>query len=538
MSLADLLVFLLLGSIAGYMSLRIELTRTRILLWIVLLFCPSLFVAWTLMTTQPFPNLLLLVVFIICAWLYLGLTHKDRQNPLESLPNLGIKPPLALTADALQDRANNNPPLLTKEEETTLRNCFPLSVFYLQAIAYQPTAIACRGMLRVTDRDSSAKAYKVVAENLRTNFGDRFLPILQEHPIAPEASPDTRYAFLIIPNPASGLVADASTQLQLAETRKQKFETGLAVILAIATAIATLLAGGLLALKIDRLEGLTLPTLPTTLLAGITYSLAIGFQIGAREIARFFVAKHYRLKLSLPYVMPAFGGLGVLGTFTGIRSYIPHRRALFDLAIAPNLVGLGIAIVMLTVGLFLSPAIALQSADSQNLIQTGDLVSTMAGTPNPFSHALIANFLPFEPKNSLLVAVLSRVITGNGAAIANLHPLALAGWTGLLLTAVSLIPIGALDGAHLIHGIFGDRKAILVGKVARLLLLITALVMQPWLRIYALLAFLFDSHRSPTLDNVTELNNWRDLLGLMLIGAAILIIIPVPKVILPLLNLK
>ncbi|CAN1211786.1 site-2 protease family protein [Tumidithrix helvetica PCC 7403] len=537
MSLADLLVFLLLGSIAGYMSLRLEPTRTRILLWIVLLFCPSLFVAWTLTIAQPFPNLLLLVVFIICAWLYLGLTHQDRQNPLENAQNLGIKPSLDLSADALQDRAKNDLPLLTKEEETTFRNCFPLSVFYLQAIAYQPRAIACRGMLRVTDRDSSAKAYKVVAENLKTNFGDRFLPILQEHPIAPEASPDTRYAFLIIPNPALGLAAEVSSQQQTAETRKRKFETGLAVILAIATAIATLLAGGLLALNIDRLEGLTLPTLPTTLLAGISYSLAIGLQIGAREIVRYFVAKHYRLKLSLPYVMPAFGGLGVLGTFTGIRSYIPHRRALFDLAIAPNLVGLGIAIVMLTVGLFLSPPIDLQSFNSQNLIQTGDVVTNLSSN-NPFSHALIANFLPFEPKNSLLVALLSRVMTGSGAAIANLHPLALAGWTGLLLTAVSLIPIGALDGAHLIHGIFGNRKTILVGKVARLLLLITALVMQPWLRIYALLAFLFDSHRSPTLDNVTELNNWRDLLGLMLIGVAILIIIPVPKFILPLLNLK
>jgi membrane-associated protease RseP (regulator of RpoE activity) len=524
MNLADLLVFLLLGSMAGYANLWVKRPlRTKLLLGSILLFCPIVFTLWTLIAAQPIPKLLMLVVFLICAWLYFGLTHQGQQNPLDKSLSIAqhAKIPASFDRNEIIDHAPfGSNPILTKQEETELKTCFPLSVFYLQAIAYQPETVICRGMLRISDRNSSAKAYEIVAENLRKTFGDRFFLCLYEHPIAPEASPDTRYAFAIAPNPAD--ISQASSiarQIDAEEKLKRRFSLILAVVLAIATAFTTLYAGALFATNSDHID-LTF----STLLAGVPYSLAVGFQIAFREIARYVVAKHYQLRLHPTFTFPTFGGLGMLGTFTRISSYVPNRRALFNLAIAPNWVGFGIAVVMLTVGLYLSPVIDSLSINAQSVVSS-----------NANTNLILSQ--PFEFKRSMLVASIAWLM-GGGAAISNLHPLAAAGWTGLLVTAVSLIPIGVLDGGNLIQSIFGDRKATLVGQVSRLFLLSAALLVQPWLRIYALLAFLFDTHKSPTLDNVSELNNWQDVIGLMLIGVSILIMMPVPKFLLLPLNLR
>jgi membrane-associated protease RseP (regulator of RpoE activity) len=208
----------------------------------------------------------------------------------------------------------------------------------------------------------------------------------------------------------------------------------------------------------------------------------------------------------LPYFIPVPFFLGTFGAFIQIRSPIPNRKALFDVGIAGPLAGLVATLPIFLWGLSLSDVIAASENTS------------------------MFNFDSLNPKATVLLAILSKIALGNqltGDTALNLHPVAVAGFLGLVITALNLIPVGQLDGGHVVHAMFGQRTAIAIGQISRLLVLILAFLHQEflWWAIFLLLMPIADE---PALNDVTELDNGRDFLGLLALVILVMIVLPAP----------
>ena len=111
-----------------------------------------------------------------------------------------------------------------------------------------------------------------------------------------------------------------------------------------------------------------------------------------------------------------------------------------------------------------------------------------------------------------------------------LHPVAVAGCLGLVITALNLMPVGQLDGGHIVHAMFGQRRGAAIGQIARLLLLGLVFVQQEFM-LWAILLFFMPVVDEPALNDVSELDNGRDLLGLLALALLVVIILPAPHAI-------
>jgi membrane-associated protease RseP (regulator of RpoE activity) len=146
-------------------------------------------------------------------------------------------------------------------------------------------------------------------------------------------------------------------------------------------------------------------------------------------------------------------------------------------------------------------------------------------------------FDSFSPTSSLLLTLLARLSLGSAFTAdqaLSLHPVAIAGCLGLIVTALNLMPVGQLDGGHIVHAMFGQRTGALIGQVARFLVLALAFVQSSYL-VWAILLFLMPTVDQPALNDVTELNDSRDFLGLLALGLLVIIVLPAPPLLLDML---
>jgi membrane-associated protease RseP (regulator of RpoE activity) len=188
---------------------------------------------------------------------------------------------------------------------------------------------------------------------------------------------------------------------------------------------------------------------------------------------------------------------------------------LFDVGIAGPMVGLIVALPLLIWGLAHSEVV-----------------------PMPKSPELF-NFQAFDPKFSLLLTVLSKLMLGSvltAETAIKLHPVAVASCLGLIVTAFNLMPVGQLDGGHIVHAMLGQRTAATIGQISRFLLLLLSLA-QRHLMLWAIILFLMPINDEPALNDVTELDNRRDLLGVVSLAILLLIILPAPSALTKLLNI-
>jgi membrane-associated protease RseP (regulator of RpoE activity) len=148
------------------------------------------------------------------------------------------------------------------------------------------------------------------------------------------------------------------------------------------------------------------------------------------------------------------------------------------------------------------------------------------------------NFESFKPNFSLLMTLLSKLTLGgalNAETAIDLHPVAVAGYLGLIVTAFNLMPVGQLDGGHIVHAMFGQRASMAIGQVARLCMLLLSFLEQGLL-LWAIILFLTPLNDEPALNDVSELDNRRDFLGLLAIGILLIILLPAPRILLEWLN--
>jgi membrane-associated protease RseP (regulator of RpoE activity) len=228
--------------------------------------------------------------------------------------------------------------------------------------------------------------------------------------------------------------------------------------------------------------------------------------LGIHELGHYLVALYYKIRTTLPYFIPVPFFLGTFGAFIQMRSPVPNRKALFDVGIAGPVAGLLVALPLLFWGLAHSSPVPLTEESG------------------------LVNIQSLDPRFSLLLSVLSKWALGSqfmpDMAI-NLHPVAVAGYIGLIVTAFNLMPVGQLDGGHIIHAMFGQRTGAAIGQLSRLLMLVLAFL-QPDLLLWAIILILLPVVDEPALNDVSELDNGRDFAGLLALTVLVSILLPVP----------
>ncbi|MBO0351218.1 site-2 protease family protein [Phormidium pseudopriestleyi FRX01] len=495
-----MILWLLLLGFITYIILRqrvAHLTRTPVwVLWLALMAPAFLWMAWFFIHGEdtPLPTEVALGLFLVSPLVYWILFFWGRRNmrpPLEQ--EVGVTP--TPESPRITGVSRQVPPASLQElramndgEEQQLRECFDWTVYALHQVDYRPQAVICRGQLR----SPPESAYQKIRAKIEDKFGDRFLIIFQE-------DFQGKPFFILVPNPEQ----TASTD----DLNKPLIALSLAgITLFTTTLFGTELAG----FSLEKLQ-----SNPSLLLQGLPYAVALMLILGIHESGHYLAAVFYKIKTTLPYFIPIPLLLGTFGAFIKIQSPIPNRKVLFDVSIAGPLAGFVVTLPLLWWGL---------------------VNSTIVPIPE---NAGMFQITALDPKSSLILTLLSKLALGSQLTLTsaiNLHPVAVAGYIGLIATALNLIPVGQLDGGHIIHAMFGQVKATRIGQITRIAFLGLAWVQKGWI-IWALLLFLMPIVDSPALNDVSELDTRRDILGFVAIALFLAIVLPAPRLITQWLNI-
>ncbi len=271
------------------------------------------------------------------------------------------------------------------------------------------------------------------------------------------------------------------------------------LLLFIATVFSTLLTGAG--------YGATGPEL--NLWRGWPFSLSILLILGAHELGHYFAARYHKVPVTLPYFIPLpfFSLFGTLGAFIQLKAPVKNRRALFDVGAAGPLAGLVFALPILIYGLATSPVGPIGQPPPGGVI-------TLEG--NSILYAL------------LKLSIFGQMLPSPTGIDVQLNQVAWAGWVGLLVTGLNLIPVGQLDGGHVAYVLFGRAAKQLFWPV---LLSLGALVLftgtTMWLLWIFLLYFLGRFHAEP-LDDITPLDPKRRALAIVTLIIFALVFVPIP----------
>ncbi|MCY1019421.1 site-2 protease family protein [Pyxidicoccus sp. MSG2] len=230
---------------------------------------------------------------------------------------------------------------------------------------------------------------------------------------------------------------------------------------------------------------------PDAALRALSFSLSLLAILGSHEMGHYLLARIHGVDTSLPYFIPLpVLGVGTLGAVIRIRDRIPHRNALVDIGAAGPLAGLVVAIPILFWGLAHStvvdaPSLPLAFPGDDSLWAYGkelfawvmEKITHAPPAPEEAIHGVHTVF-----GDSLLMQGLTRLAVGpvpEGKDVL-VHPVVIAGWFGLLVTLLNLMPVGQLDGGHLAYAILGNRARWVGRGVALVLLFLTFFVTASW----------------------------------------------------------
>ncbi|MFC1960741.1 site-2 protease family protein [Chloroflexota bacterium] len=265
--------------------------------------------------------------------------------------------------------------------------------------------------------------------------------------------------------------------------------------LLLATAASVIFAGSLLL-------GADMSSLGDIVATGTPFALALLFILGVHEMGHYLAARYHQVNVTLPFFvpLPIPGSLGTLGAVIFIRSALKTRRSLFDVGISGPLAGMVVALPIFVIGLLLPP------------IEFGapiNLIFQRVGVP------------------VLLQAIGGLVVDGNISQAILVHPVALAAWFGVLLTALNLLPMGQFDGGHIAYALVGRYAWVLAFAVFGLLIVAGILLWPTWL-VWAVLAVMTGLRHPPPHNDITPLDLKRRILGGLTILLFLLIIVPQP----------
>jgi membrane-associated protease RseP (regulator of RpoE activity) len=300
------------------------------------------------------------------------------------------------------------------------------------------------------------------------------------------------------------------------------------IILFILTVLSVLLVGG-------QPQG-TMPSDPAgqalyllrSLLSGWPYALSLMSILVAHEFGHYLMSRHHKTRATLPYFIPLpLPPLGTMGAAILMQGTPKNKRVLFDIGVTGPLAGMVVAVPVLLLGLSLSHLDVIRPLGGMVSMEGNSLLYLAA------KYLTFGQLLPAPASfggASPLVYWVRYFFTGQpipvGATDVFVSPVAFAGWAGLLVTALNLIPAGTLDGGHVVYSLFGD-KAAKGFPVIMVALLGLGLVWNGWWIWAVLLLWLGRVHAEP-LDQITPLDRPRLAIAALAIVIFVLTFSPVP----------
>ena len=247
-----------------------------------------------------------------------------------------------------------------------------------------------------------------------------------------------------------------------------------------------------------------------SLRSGLTFSIPLMMILFAHEMGHYLTSRYHNVDASLPYFIPAPPSLFIIGTFGAfirMRQPARTRRVMFDIGAAGPWAGVMLAIPAVIIGLYLSDVTPLDKS-------AGGL----------------------ELGNSLLFLGLSHLVLGvdPSSVNVNLNPIAFAGWLGLFVTTLNLLPVGQLDGGHVIYALFPRRhrtiSVLFVISCVLMVLVPLALGINFWggWLLWAVLSIALGLGHPSTIDRDTPLNPRRALAAWATVALFIVTFSPVP----------
>ena len=271
------------------------------------------------------------------------------------------------------------------------------------------------------------------------------------------------------------------------------------ILLFVITFITTLAAGALQ-------QGINIFESPRKIIGGLPFAGTLMIILAVHELSHYIASKRQHIKATLPYFIPAPSFIGTFGAFIKMKSPIITRNALIDVGASGPIAGFIVSLIASIVGLSISHTVPLAEADGSLIL--GD---------------------------SLMFSFLSRVIVGvlPDSFDILLHPVAFAGWIGLFVTSLNLLPIGQLDGGHIAYAILGNRhRYVSITLVVALaifgfLAIIGVYGWEGW-GVWALMLLFLGIKHPPVLDREMPLDLTRKYIALVAFFIFIITFIPIP----------
>lgn len=271
------------------------------------------------------------------------------------------------------------------------------------------------------------------------------------------------------------------------------------IVLFVLTFLTTLAAGAL-QLGVNIIEE------PLRVGEGLPFAGTLMTILLCHELSHYLASRRHHTRATLPYFIPAPSIIGTFGAFIKMKSPIITRKALVDIGASGPIAGFIISVFACLAGLSLSTVVPLTG--SEGALTLGD---------------------------SLLFSFLTKLVLGATPAHHDilLHPIAFAGWIGLFVTSLNLIPVGQLDGGHIAYAILGERHRYLsVALVALLAVLGIAAILgasgwEGWL-VWAVLLLVLGIKHPPVIYWEIPLDPKRRFIGIATLLIFVITFIPVP----------
>ena len=245
---------------------------------------------------------------------------------------------------------------------------------------------------------------------------------------------------------------------------------------------------------------------PGEIYQGLPFSLTLLLILITHELSHYFMSRRHNVSVTLPYFIPAPPFIFLIGTFGAIIKMKPpifDRRALIDIGASGPIGGFFVAVVAVIIGLSFSEVVPIE--EIQNIDGGLSLGSSIL-------FSIITKItLNINPEKYEVI----------------LHPVAFAGWIGFLVTSLNLLPIGQLDGGHIVYVLFGERHKNIAMLTIPLLVILGVIFWPGWL-IWAFLMIIIGYRHPPVVYPQIQLDRKRRIIGWVSLVIFILTFTPMP----------
>lgn len=265
------------------------------------------------------------------------------------------------------------------------------------------------------------------------------------------------------------------------------------LLLFILTLLSTLFVGAMQ-------TGVDLLKEPVKIYKGVPFSLTLMTILLSHELSHYFTSKKHGIKATLPYFIPAPTIIGTFGAFIKMKSPIVTRKALIDIGASGPIAGFIISVLATIIGLQMSEVVPI--AKTRGVLNLGD---------------------------SILFSFLAKLVLGVTPAHSDilLNPVAFAGWIGLFVTSINLIPVGQLDGGHIAYALLGEKHIRLSLLLILVMVSLGLLLWEGWF-VWAVLLLILGLRHPPVIYWEIPLDYKRKFIGWLALVIFILTFIPVP----------